>query len=113
MYLGHSRHIVPQGLKNKQRLVWATYAIYGRTVFHAHTLAFIAFATQNDSSASSLTLQLVLGTSFARQAPNPMMPYGRPGRGSKTRNQARCACAHLEYNAMVRITAGWHTSCIK
>ena len=36
---------------------------------------------------------------------------GRPGRGSKTHNQARCACAHLEYNAIVWGTAGWHTSC--
>ena len=29
-----------------------------------------------------------------------MLPHGKPRRGSKTHNQARCACAHLEYNAV-------------
>ena len=65
--------------------------------------------TADGSPTSSLRLRLVLGTSFPRQAPNPMMPYGR--QCSKTRNHARCACAHLEYNVVVWITAGWHTPC--
>ena len=46
-------------------------------------IALSAFiTTQNGSPVSSLRLRLVLGTSFARQPPNPMMPYSRPGRGA-------------------------------
>ena len=52
-----------------------------------------------------------LGTVASRGNAYPMMPHGRPGRGSKTHNQARSACAHLKYNAVVWVTAGWRTSC--
>ena len=48
---------------------------------------------------------IIIGSSFLHPAPNPMMPYGRPGRESKTHNHARCVCAHLEYNAVVWITS--------
>ena len=67
-----------------------------KELYFAHApLAFITFATQNGLPVSSLRLCRVLETSFARQAPNPMMPYDR---AAKTRNHAHCACVHLEYN---------------
>ena len=44
------------------------------------------------------------------QVPNPMMPYSRPG-GVATLITLLIVCtrAHLEYNAVIWITAGWHT----
>ena len=67
----------------RSQKVWEIYpvCVRERTVSRMCTLAFIAFA--HGAPASSLRLCLVLGTSFARQLSNPMMPYGRPGRVAK------------------------------
>ena len=46
---------------------------------------------------SCLRLHLVLGASFLCQAPNPMMPYGRPDRIAKLVTM---------YNAVAWMTAG-------
>ena len=65
--------------------------------------------------AFSLRFRLVLQELASCGNAYPMIPHGRPGRGSKARNQACCAYTHthLEYNAVVWITADWNTSCNK
>ena len=71
-------------VSKRSSAVWETYPAFERIV--SRTLTLIAYRvrpTADASSMSTLRLRLVLGTSFARQAPNPMMSYGRPGRGAK------------------------------
>ena len=110
--------------------VWETYPACERTVSRARTLVFICICPTADvlsASTCSLRLRLVLGTSFARQAPNPMMPYGRPGRVAKLVTMLAVLALiwstmlwygllqdgtlHVGNRLPVWITAGWHTSC--
>ena len=107
-------HKLTREVSKRSSAVWETYLACERTVSRIHTLVYqkfnvpIVHHTHNSSLASNLRLRLVLWELVSRGNAYPMMPHGRPGRGSKTCNQAYCACTHLEYN--VWMTAGWHTS---
>ena len=88
MDLGHSWRIVPQtdaqGPKKKQCRLGDLPGMWENCVLCVHLsvdcICPIVCPTADGSPASSLRLCLhvVLGTRFPRQAPNPMMPYGRP-----------------------------------
>ena len=108
--LAHSWRFVPQtdaqGLKKKQCSLGDLPSVWENCISHTHLSVYHVHSTVDGTPASSLRLHLVIGTRFVHQAPNSMMPYGRPC------NHACCACAHLEYSAVVWIAAGWHTSCI-
>ena len=118
MDLGHSWRSVPQtdaqGLKKKQcslgdfipRCVREPYLV------RAPVCLSDAPICSPLKMASNLRLRLVLEELASRGNVYPMMAHGRPGRGSKTRDQARCVRARIwSYNAAVWITAGWHASC--
>ena len=76
-----------QGLNKKQRSLEDVWENCVRELYLAHApyrLVYspIVFPTDG-STASSLRLHLVLRTSFASQAPNPMMPDSRLRREAK------------------------------
>ena len=102
-------HKLTSNVSKRSSAVWETCE---RTVSRARTLAFIEHAHCSPPQiGSSLRLRLVYQELVSCGSAYPMMSHGRPGRGSETRNQVCCACVHLEYNAVVWIIAGWHTSC--
>ena len=62
--------------------VWET-TLHVRELYLVNLSVYRVHPTADGSAASSLRSHLVLGTSFSHQAPNPMIPYGRPGRVAK------------------------------
>ena len=95
--------------KRSSALHTCTYPACKRTVSRTHLTVYRTcplFATQNGSPASSSRLRLVLWELVSRGNAYPVMPHGRSGSRSKTCNQDRCACTHLEYNGVVWVIVG-------
>ena len=91
------KHIISKTLP----CVWENvYCIPLRLAHSPH-----CYTCADGSPASSSRLRRVLSEQASRGNAYPMMPHGRPGRGSKTNLDVR---VRIENNAVVWIAAGWH-----